>query len=89
MAEVASSVFEVLDSEWAAEVDGQRIASARRVWGGRGIEPVWVKDCKTRHFIVTLKEKTFECLASFIAVERFYPTFGEATAFVMAKLSEH
>ena len=89
MAEVATSVLEVVDSAWAAEVDGQRVASARRIWGGRGITPDWMKDCKSRHFIVTLKEKTFECLASSIAVERFCPTFADATAFVMGKLAEH
>jgi hypothetical protein len=89
MGETASSVMEVADSAWAAEVDGQRTASARRIWGGRGIEPGWVKDCKSRHFIVTLKEKTFECLASSLTVEQFCPTFAEATAFVMAKLAEH
>lgn len=89
MAEAASSVLEVVDSAWAAEVDGQRVASARRIWGGRGIAPEWVKDCKSRHFIITFKEKTFECLASSIAVERFCPTFSEATTFVMAKLAEH
>lgn len=89
MGEAASSVLEVVDSAWAAEVDGQRVASAQRIWGGRGISPEWVKDCKSRHFIVTLKEKTFECLASSIAVERYCPTFAEAMSFVMGKLTEH
>jgi hypothetical protein len=89
IADTSSSFLEVLDSSWAADVDGQQVASARRIWGGRGIEPDWLNDCKSRHFIVTLKEKTFECLASSIAVERYYPTFAEATAFVMTKLSEH
>jgi hypothetical protein len=89
MADVASSVLEVVDSAWAAEVDSQRIASARRIWVGRGMASNWAKDFKSRHFLVTLKEKTFECLASSIAVERFCPTFTEATAFVMGKLAEH
>src|SRR6476620_4506081 len=45
MDEEASSVLEVVESAWAAEVDGQRVASARQIWGGRGITPDWVKDC--------------------------------------------
>ena len=89
MAETASSVLEVVDSAWAAEVDGQGVMSARRIWGDRGVAPDWMKDCKSRHFIITLKEKTFECLAAAIAVERFCPTYDEAFAFVLARLSEH
>lgn len=89
MAGAVGSVLEVVDSAWSAEVDVQRVASARRIWAGRGIAPDWVKEFKSRHFIVTLKEKTFECLTSSIAVERFFPTFAEATAFTMAKLAEH
>lgn len=89
MADAASSVLEVVDSTWAAEVGGQQVASTRRIWGSRGIAPDWVNGCKSRHFIVTLKEKTFECLASSIVVERFCPSFAEATAFVMDKLAEH
>ncbi|HVS38277.1 MAG TPA: hypothetical protein VMS17_22155 [Gemmataceae bacterium] len=89
MAEAASSILEVVDSAWAAEVDGQQVASARRIWGGRGIEPDWMKDRNSRHFIVTLKEKTFECLASSMVVERFCPTFAEAAAFVIGRPAEH
>jgi hypothetical protein len=89
MAGAGSSVLEVVDSAWAAEVDEQRVASAHRIWGGRGIAPDWVKDCKSRHFVVTLKEKSFECLASSMAVERFCPTFDKATKFVMTKLAEN
>lgn len=89
MAETVSNVLEVVDSEWAAEVNAQRAASARRIWGSRGIAPNWLEDRKSRHFTVTLKEKTFECLATSIMVERFFPTFAEATAYVMAKLAEH
>jgi hypothetical protein len=89
IADSTSFVLEVVDSAWATEVDGQRLASAQRIWGGRGIAPDWMKDCKSRHFIVLLKEKTFECLASSMSVERFCPTFDEATAFVMGKLAEN
>lgn len=89
MADATSSVLEVVDSAWAAEVNGQRDSSARRIWGGRGIAPDWVKESKSRHFVVALKEKTFECLASSIEVERFCPTFAEAKEFVLAKLAEH
>jgi hypothetical protein len=91
IASTTSSVLEVVDSEWATEVDRQRAASARRIWGGHGITPEWVEanGWESRHFIVTLKEKTFECLASDIAVERYCATFAEAMAFVVGKLEEH
>ena len=90
LADTTSSVLEVMDSAWALEVDDQLDTSARRIWGGRMVSPDWINDRKaSRHFIVTLKEKTFECLASSMTVERFYPTFAEAFSFVMAKLAEH
>jgi hypothetical protein len=38
IAEAASSVLEVTDSSWEREVSEQRLASARRIWGGRGMD---------------------------------------------------
>lgn len=40
-----------------------------------------------RHFIVALKEATFECLAESLRVERFCPTFDEAYAHVREIMS--
>jgi hypothetical protein len=89
MADLPSSVLEVLDSIWTHEVTEQMHASVSRIWGGRGMDSSWSRDWVLRHFILTLKEKTFECLASTLAVERYFPTFDEAIAFVVAKFKEH
>jgi len=89
MAEAETSVLEVVESAWVHEVYEQMLASARRIWGGRGIDGGWARDRKLRHFIITLKEKTFECLASSLVVERFCDTFGEAHSHVVAEFNKH
>jgi hypothetical protein len=89
MAATKTSILEVIESPWAREVSEQKAASARRIWGGRSIEMAPSKDSPRRHFIVTLKEKTFECIASSLTVKRFFKTFDEAYAHVIGKLQEH
>lgn len=42
-----------------------------------------------RHFIVLLKENTFECLARELSVQLFAKDFSEALEYVHRKLSEH
>jgi hypothetical protein len=83
MADLQSSVHEVIESAWAEEVSQQRIASAQRIWGRRGMDWTWATKRTHRHFIITLKEKTFECLASELSVECFFKTFEEAFAHVV------
>jgi len=80
-----TAVVEVLDSAWAAEVAEQRLASARRIWGGRGMDWGWARNRTHRHFVVTFKEATFECIASELVVERFCATFDAAYAQVLAE----
>ena len=62
MAAAETSVFEVVDSLWAREVSEQISASARRIWGGRGMESGSAMQRVRRHFIITMKEATFECV---------------------------
>lgn len=84
-----TSILEVVESSWISEVDGQRINSANRIWGNRGIKPDWIKDSASKHFIVLLKEKTFECLATDLVVERFCESFEEAFAYVTSEFMKH
>jgi hypothetical protein len=49
----------------------------------------WARDDQHRHFIVTLKENTFECLASSLVVERFCETFDQAYAHVIEEFRKH
>ena len=49
----------------------------------------WAKDSTLRHFIITLKEATFECVASSLVVERFCSTFDEAYSYVIGEFKKH
>jgi hypothetical protein len=89
IAEARTSVLEVTESTWADDVSNQMLASARRIWSGRGTNWQWARDRKLRHFMITLKEATFECLASALVIERFCSTFQEAFDHVIGKLNEH
>lgn len=88
MAQATSAVLEVVESAWAREVDEQAMASARRIWGARATDLFRSRE-PAGHFIINLKEKTFECLASSLAVARYCGTFDEAIAFVMEKFKSH
>jgi hypothetical protein len=89
IADCGSSFLEVVDSPWVAEMASRKLASARRIWGARQMDWEWAKDHSMRHFIVTLNEKTFECLASELRVEKFCQTYDEALAFVWQRFGEH
>jgi hypothetical protein len=60
MAELQTSVLEVVDSPWEHEVHEQMLASARRIWRKRGMGWDGARKRELRHFIIRLKEKTFE-----------------------------
>ncbi len=89
VADAESSVLEVVNSPWAHEVSEQMVASVRRIWGSRGMDWGWAREGTLRHFIITLKEKTFECLASSLVVEKFCGTFEEAYSHVIAEFPKH
>jgi hypothetical protein len=48
----------------------------------------WARGDQPRHFVLTLKEKTFECLASSLVVVRFCETFDTAYAHVIEEFSK-
>ena len=89
MESVRTSILEVLESSWVTEVSQQLEASSRRIWGSRGMEASTNQERTHRHFIITLKEATFECIASSLAVEQFFGTFADALAHVTGRLKEH
>lgn len=77
---LGSNVLEVEGSAWAGEVSAQRRLSAKRIWGR---EPERAN--LPRHFVVCLKERTFECLAADLSVRIFAKDFGEAFAYVQER----
>jgi hypothetical protein len=81
----ATSVLEIAGSAWAAEVEAQRQTSRVRIRGERSA----ASSEAPRHFVIPLKEATFECLAQNLVVRRFEPTFAAAVQYVHTKLSEH
>lgn len=86
LADLASTVGEVLESAWARDVGAQMHASAERIWATRGAVPSLPT---LRHFIVPLKERTLECLASDAKLIKCVDIFDKAHAYVQARQSEH
>lgn len=83
-----TSILEVIDSTWLAEKRKEMKNSSVRIWGGRGIE-LPKSESNSKHFVVTLKETTFECIAERLAVVHFADTYAAAFDYVVAKLNEH
>lgn len=84
-----SPIMEVLDSLWADELKSQMEASRKRIWKPVGLPPSTWSERPLRHFLITLKERTFECLAQTLTVVRFYGTFDEAFAHVLGVMRTH
>jgi hypothetical protein len=84
-----SSILEVVGSTWSHEMHEQKIASSLRIRGGRNSSWKSAQGEPPRHFIILLKEKTFECLGSELSVEFFAKDFPEALEHVHRKLSKH
>lgn len=88
LADVESSVVEVSGSQWLADVSEQRHRSAKRIWGRRG--RVWESSTKlSKHFVILLKEVTFECIAEELTVVEYVPDFDAAFAFVISEFKKH
>jgi hypothetical protein len=84
-----SSILEIVGSPSAQEAHEQGSASHRRIWGGRSSSYEPAEGKPPRHFIVLLKEKTFECLGNELSVDLFAKDFPEALEYVHRKLAEH
>lgn len=84
-----SSVLEISGSAWAQEVHQQQTASTQRIWGSRDSSWKPHHSAPPRHFVILLKEATFECLARELSVEFFAKDFPEALQRVHRRLAEH
>jgi hypothetical protein len=89
LADPNSSILEVKDSAWANEVSTQVRLSSQRIWGHR-VQTVDEKDDNgCRHFILLLKEKTFECIAGRLTVRHYARDFPEAYTYVQNIFAGH
>ena len=81
-----SAVLLVEESSWASEVNEQHRSARQRLWPQAALtaEPFPA----LRHFVVCLKEATFECVAKDLRVEGFHATFREAYDDVWSKLNQ-
>ncbi|WP_143479649.1 hypothetical protein [Aquipseudomonas alcaligenes] len=81
----ASSVVEVADSQWVKEVENQMYESTKRIRGSFA-----AKSSNTlRHFVICLKELTFECIANELSVAQYAQDFPTALSYVQTRFSEH
>ncbi len=83
-----AAAYSVSESAWLADVETQVKNSRDRIWGGRGMNPTFSKR-QQFHFIVPLKEGTFECLAGGLQLRGYFPTFDEAFNYVLERFREH
>jgi hypothetical protein len=89
LADASSSILEVVGSAWASDVAAQLRASSERIWRGRGMKLPDTHRAPGRHFIVLLKEQTFECIATTLTVRHYAKDFAEAYSYVQKQLAEH
>lgn len=87
LSEINSAVIEVVESDWLKEVTEQKAVSAKRIWAERSMGQYGEQDFSRKHFIIPLKEKTFECIATELVVVRYAKNFQEATEYVFSKFN--
>jgi hypothetical protein len=85
----SSAVSEIAGSDWAKEVAEQMCQSASRIWGGRETPQTTSSATSLRHFVITLKGLTFECLASSLVVKSYAADFPSAFSYVQSRFNEH
>ena len=83
-----TDIVQVLNSEWLQEIETQMENSSKRIWGGRGMKSKIEKTFTKKHFIITLKELTFECISEDIKVVNFASSFDTAIKFVNENMEE-
>jgi len=82
------SFFVSESTPWLSDVSTRMRESSRRIWGGRGMETPPARN-KLFHFIATLKQATFECIASGLKVVHRADGFDDAFAYVRQRFSQH
>lgn len=85
----SSAVLEVSDSAWSQKISEQMTRSQKRIWGGRQMPGSAGELHRLRHFIITLKELTFECVAESLTVKHFAKDFPSAFTYVQSRFEEH
>lgn len=88
ISDAKSSVLYSDDTPWLADVLNQIHGSSKRIWGARGVDTPRLSDSRY-HFIFTLKEATFECIASGLKVSMTATSFDDAYAYVRRRFAEH
>ncbi len=81
-------VYRLSSSPWLADVESQMRRSRDRIGGLRGIG-VSDEQGPLFHFIMPLKEATFECLAGDIQVRGYHRDFDDAFKYVRSRFAEH
>ena len=88
MDNIETDVMEVVNSPWSEEVMSQMEASSERIWGGRGMAIKPREPKYYRHFVIALKEKTFECISSSLELVGTFDSFKEANDYVFRNLGD-
>lgn len=88
LSDMESSIAEVADSSWLAEIRDQRERSAKRIHGNLAMSPP-PRTQSDKHFVILLKEATFECIAEELAVVEYAPDFDAAFKYVGSEFMKH
>ncbi len=73
-----SSIMLVEDSPWLKEFVGTRVETARGLARGRDFSWIFAQMMPLRHFLITLKEETFECIAEALDVRGYFSALAKA-----------
>jgi hypothetical protein len=88
LSSIETSIVEVVRSQWLKDIGDQKDRSAKRIWGGRGMD--WKpSNSLSKHFVITLKEATFECIAEELNVVEYVGDYDAAFEFVMSEFKKH
>lgn len=88
MEKLKTDVMEVIDSPWSRELINQANKSSERIWGGRNMSYSEPKSENYRHFIIALKESTFECICSSLKLVRVFDKYSNAKQYAFEHLGE-
>ena len=82
---ITSPAIQIDDSDWLRSTRDQMRGSAERIWGDQYKPTTTVLS----HFLLPLKEATFECIAESLTVECYCDSYDAAFAHVKQRLAEN
>lgn len=85
MKDVRTGVMEVLHSQWLDELRLEVKLSAKRI---RGNESANLPLEESKHFIIALKENTYECIATSLKLVNNFASFNEASNHAISNLGD-